>query len=147
MKVVTGKIPFFVIGPFCTHHSICLLMWQSCMEMMHFQSQCFQAKNNTLIFWKMFSFSGKSASKLKYWIRSKFQLIVTKKHADLSSGGLLWKPLVPLCRRTYALSVGFKMKPLRKSVFQWRQKPTQILRWNLSNWWITFFKYTWWWNV
>ena len=23
-KVITGKIPFFVIGPFCTHHSICL---------------------------------------------------------------------------------------------------------------------------
>ena len=23
-KVVTGKAPFFAIGPFCTHHSICL---------------------------------------------------------------------------------------------------------------------------
>ena len=23
-KVVTGKIPFFVIGPFCTPHSVCL---------------------------------------------------------------------------------------------------------------------------
>ena len=23
-KVVTGKTPFFVIGPLCTHHSICL---------------------------------------------------------------------------------------------------------------------------
>ena len=23
-KVVTGKIPFFVIGPFCTYRSICL---------------------------------------------------------------------------------------------------------------------------
>ena len=23
-KVVTGKTPFFVIGPFCTHNSICL---------------------------------------------------------------------------------------------------------------------------
>ena len=23
-KVVTGKTPFFVIGPFCTHYSICL---------------------------------------------------------------------------------------------------------------------------
>ena len=23
-KVVTSKIPFFVIGPYCTHHSICL---------------------------------------------------------------------------------------------------------------------------
>ena len=25
-KVVTAKTPFFVIGPFCTHHSICLNM-------------------------------------------------------------------------------------------------------------------------
>ena len=23
-RIVTGKTPFFVIGPFCTHHSICL---------------------------------------------------------------------------------------------------------------------------
>ena len=23
-KVVTGKTPFYVIGPFCIHHSICL---------------------------------------------------------------------------------------------------------------------------
>ena len=23
-KIVTGKTPFFVIGPFCAHHSICL---------------------------------------------------------------------------------------------------------------------------
>ena len=25
-KVVTGKTLFFVTGPFCTHHSICLIM-------------------------------------------------------------------------------------------------------------------------
>ena len=43
-KVVTGKTPFFVIVPFCTHHSICLLIWQFCMEMMRFQSYCFQLK-------------------------------------------------------------------------------------------------------
>ena len=23
-KVVAGKTPFFMMGPFCTHHSICL---------------------------------------------------------------------------------------------------------------------------
>ena len=40
------------------------------------------------------------------------------KHADPPSGGLFLKSLVPFFRRTYALSVGFKMKPLRKSVFQ-----------------------------
>ena len=37
-KVVTGKPPFFVIGPFCTHHSIWLLTGQFCMEMLRFQS-------------------------------------------------------------------------------------------------------------
>ena len=41
-----------------------------------------------------------------------------KKYADLSNGGLFWKSLVASFRRTYALSVGFKMKPLRKDVFQ-----------------------------
>ena len=41
-KVVTGKIPFFVIGPFCSHHFIFLNIgfWYGsfCMEMMRFQS-------------------------------------------------------------------------------------------------------------
>ena len=37
-KVVTGKTPFFAIGPFCTHHSIWLLIWQFCMDMMRLQS-------------------------------------------------------------------------------------------------------------
>ena len=40
------------------------------------------------------------------------------KHADLPNGGLFLKSLVPFFRRTHALSVDFKMKPLRKSVFQ-----------------------------
>ena len=33
-KVVTGKTPFFVIGPFCSRHSICLNIgfWQSSFE-------------------------------------------------------------------------------------------------------------------
>ena len=39
----------------------------------------------------------------------------------------IWKPLILFFRRIYALSVGFKMKPLRKNVFLLRQKPTQIL--------------------
>ena len=49
-------------------------------------------------------------------------MIVTQKHADLLNGGLIWKSLVPFFRRTYAFSVGFKMKPLRKSVFQCEDK-------------------------
>ena len=38
------------------------------------------------------------------------------KHIDLPNRGLFLKSLVPFFRRTYALFVGFKMKPL--SVFQ-----------------------------
>ena len=47
------------------------------------------------------------------------------KHADLSNGGLFWKSLVPAFRRTYALSVGFKMKTLSFPML--RQKPPQVL--------------------
>ena len=43
------------------------------------------------------------------------------KQVDLSNVVLFWKSLVQVFRRTYALSVGFEMKPLRKSVFK-RQK-------------------------
>ena len=49
-------------------------------------------------------------------------MIVTQKHADLLNGGLIRKSLVPFFRRTYAFSVGFKMKPLRKNVFQCEDK-------------------------
>ena len=50
------------------------------------------------------------------------------KHAYFSNGGLFWKSLVLFFRRTYALSVGFKINPLRKRGFPvLRQKPTQIL--------------------
>ena len=55
-------------------------------------SSCFFLK-------KRFSFFRKFVSKLKYWKHWKLPVIVTKN------------------RRTYAPSVGFKMKPLRKSVF------------------------------
>ena len=49
-------------------------------------------------------------------------MISTWKHVDLSNGGLIWKSLVRVFRRTYALSVGFETKPLRKSVFQCKDK-------------------------
>ena len=63
-------------------------------------------------------FSIKSFSKLKHWNCSTFPLFITKKHVDLFNGGLFWKSLVPFLRRIYVLSVGFKMKPLGKSVFR-----------------------------
>ena len=84
--------------------------------------------------------------------RSKFSVIVTWKHADLSNGGLLLKSLVPFFR-TYTLSVGFKMKPLRKSIFLCEDKDKLSFCWKtcwnaersnhlfVSNWWIAFFKH------
>ena len=92
------------------------------MERMRFQSYLVQLKDRTPVFWIRFSFSRKSTSKLKYSKRSKFLLIVRYKRADLSNGGLFWKSLVPFFRTIYALSVCFKMKPLRKSVFQCSDK-------------------------
>ena len=69
-----------------------------------------------------------------------------------SDGGLFWKSLVAFFRRTYALSVGFKMKRLRKSAFQcyktktspsFAVKPVKRYRhlFLLSIAWITFFKH------
>ena len=79
-------------------------------------------------FLKKVLFFGKFVSKLKYWKRSKFPVIVTQKHTDVSNGGIFWKSLVPFCRITYALSFGFKRKSLRENRFSvLRQKPTQIL--------------------
>ena len=41
-QVVPGKTPLFVIGQFCTSHSVCVIIWllteQFCMEMLRFQS-------------------------------------------------------------------------------------------------------------
>ena len=55
-QVVAGKTPLFVIGPFCTSHSVCVIIWllteQFCMEMLRFQSQYFQLKSSTLVFLK-----------------------------------------------------------------------------------------------
>ena len=45
-----------------------------------------------------------------------------KKNMPTLKWRLFWKSLVLFFRRTYALSVGFKMKPLRKSIFQCSDK-------------------------
>ena len=77
-KVVTGKTPLFVIGPLCSHHFICLNIgfWYGSLVWKCVFNLSFQLKNGTPIFWKRFSFSRKSISKVKYWKRLKFPLIV-----------------------------------------------------------------------
>ena len=47
----------------------------------------------------------------------------------------------PYFKRTYALSVGFKMKPLQKSVFCLYWNAERSNHSSLSNWWIAFFKH------
>ena len=75
-KVVTGKTLFFVIGLFCTLHSIChnICFWQGSFV---WKYCVFNLKNGTPVFWKRFSFFRTFVSKLKHWKRSKFSLIVT----------------------------------------------------------------------
>ena len=48
-----------------------------------------------------------------------------KKHADLTED-YFWRYLVPFFRRTYALAVCFKMKSLKKSIFQFLDKNQPI---------------------
>ena len=112
--------PLFMISPFYSRHSICLIrIWQSSFDGNDvFSILWFQLKNGAPVFWERFLSSRKFVSKLKYWKRLKLSLIVTWKPADLSNRGIFWKSLVRFFRRTYALSVGFKMKTLRKSVFE-----------------------------
>ena len=95
-----------------------VFLWKWCI----FNLSTFNYKVVLQFFEKSFLFPENLILKLKYWKRSKFSLIVTQKHVNLSNRGLFWKSLV-LSRRTHALSVGFKMKPQRKIVFQcWDKK-------------------------
>ena len=81
-NVVTGKTPFFVIGSLCTYPSVYLNtgFWfgSFCMKIICiFILSTFNWKMIPQFFRKRFSFYRKSVSKLKYWKRSKFPLIVT----------------------------------------------------------------------
>ena len=99
---------------------------------------------------KVFVFQ-KVCFRVKYRIHSKFPLIVTSKHADLSNGELFWKSVVPFFRRIYALPVDFKMKPKENAFFSVKTKTNTNFavklpeRSNhpflLSIWRVTFFKH------
>ena len=73
-KDITGKTLFSVIGSFYTPLSICLNIgfWQS-----NFESCYFHLKKDTPVFWKGSAIFRKFVSKLSYWKRSKFPVIVT----------------------------------------------------------------------
>ena len=114
-KVGTGKAPFFVIRPFCTHHFICLnigfwygsFVWKWCLFnrfqfFFAFQKICFKVQ--VLKPFKISTdFHIKTCWSLKRRAILKIPSTVIEKN---------------LCSLFNTRSVGFKMKPLRKSVFQ-----------------------------
>ena len=94
---------------------------------MRFQSYCFQQKNDTPVFWKGFRFPENlfQSSSIENIQTSSYCHL---KKADLSNGRLFWKSLVPFYRRTYSISVGFRIKRLTETCFPMlRQKLAQIL--------------------
>ena len=119
-KVVTGKTPLFVIGPFCSRHSICLNIgfWQSSFEWKWCVFNLSSTKKHYSSFLKKVFVFEKICFKVK--VLKTFETFTDChiKTCRSLNGGLFWKSLVPYFRRTYALSVGFKMKTLRKSVFE-----------------------------
>ena len=96
--------------------------------MMGFQSQYFQLKNgwytsflkNVFIFHKICL---KSKALKTFKISTDYHI----KTCHLSNRGPFRKSLVPFFRRVCALFVGFKMKPLGKTVLKLKQKQAQIL--------------------
>ena len=120
-KEVTGKTPFFAIGPFCRHHFICpnigfcygSFVWKWCV----FNLSAFTLKTVLQFLKKVFIFK-KIYFKVKVLKAFKISTDCHIKTCRSLNKGLYWKSLVPFFRRTYALSVGFKMKPLTKSIFQ-----------------------------
>ena len=120
-KVVTGKTPPFVIGPFCSCHSICLNIdfWQSCFEWKWcvFNFSGFNWNTVLQFFEKGFRFP-KICFKVK--VLNTFETFTDchiKSWRSLKRRAILKIPST-IFRRTYALSVGIKMKTLRKSVFE-----------------------------
>ena len=118
-KEVTGKTPFFAIGPFCSHHFICLnigfcygsFVWKWCV----FNLSAFSLKTVLQFLKKVFIFK-KICFKVKVLKAFKISTDCHIKTCRSLNKGLYWKSLVPFFRRTYALSGVFKMKPLRKGV-------------------------------
>ena len=119
-----------LISPFRAHFSIWLKIgfWYGSFvwRWWIFNISALNWKTVLQFFEKRFSFSRKLVSRLMYRKHSIFPLIVIWKHAALLNGRLFWKSLVPFFRRTYGLSVDFKMKLLWKSVFQCYNKNKKL---------------------
>ena len=87
-KIDTGKTVFFVIGPFCTPHSICLNIgfWEGSFVWICTLSVIvlLTTKLFSSFLKKRFLFFRKFVSKLSYWKHSKFQVIVNTRNFQKS---------------------------------------------------------------
>ena len=130
-KVVADKSPFFVIGPFFTHHSIFLNIgfWQGSLEWKCCIFNLGTLKRFSSFFEKVFV-SQKIC--LKFKVSKTFEISSDchiKTCRSLKQRALLKVPSTFFLRRTYALSVGFKLKPLRRSVFLcWNKIQSTVCR-------------------
>ena len=118
-KILLRKIPQFHLLPgmeILLKGTVSTKFWENCQKL----CRNFSVLQNFRTKWlgEITIFFAVSISNLRCWNRSKILMIPTYKHAYLSNGGPLWKSLLLLFRRIFALSVGFKTKSLRKSVFQ-----------------------------
>ena len=110
-----------MIGPFFSRHTFCLNIgfWQSSFEWKWLFSILVAStkKRYSSCLKKVFLFQ-KICFKVK--VLNTFETLIDchKKRADLSNGGLFSKSPVLFFWRTNPLSVGFKMKTLRKSIFE-----------------------------
>ena len=143
-----------MIGPFFTHHSVCVnirFIWLFCMEMMRFKSQYFQLRSYTPVFWKRLSFSRKSVSKLKYWKCWKFALIVTKKTCRSLKQRVILKIPSTIFLEPMLFLLALKWNRWEKASSSAKTKANPnfsvkpVERNNhsflLSIWWVTFFKH------
>ena len=120
-KVVTGKTLFFVIDPFCSCHSTlasdrAVLKGNDVFSILVLSTkkQCSSFLKKVFIFQKIC---------LKVKVLKTFKIFTgchIKTCWSLKQRAIL-KISSTFFKRTYALSAGFKMKPLRKSIFQKNQ--------------------------
>ena len=108
-KVATGKTAFFLISPFCNAHSIChnIGFWEGSFVWICYAFICCTFNYN----W-YFRFVKKVFVFRKICFKVCFKIWY-----DNIKKCQCQKCLVLFFRRTYPVSVGFKMNPLRESVF------------------------------
>ena len=108
-KVVTGKTPFFTIGPFC-NPILFVLTLASGRTVLYgnvtFSILVLSTKKPYSNFLKKVFVFEKIGFKVKV---SKTLKIFSDRHINTCQS-LFWKSLVPFLRRTHALSVGFEIK-------------------------------------